>query len=134
MFFSTDRTRYNSLCAKYQVKAFPSLIVLSSSGQVLTYTGVQEIYNNSADSIRQWAKGNCLIFSCISYKEKYVLDGVSCSLLDAQTVPIVTAFVIIRIIIRVTENEYISRSFRWLSKLPFNQLQFSWIRYSTWIE
>jgi hypothetical protein len=90
MFFSADRTRYNSLCAKYQVKAFPSLIVLSSSGKVLTSTGVQEIYNNSADAIRQWAKGNCFLFSCTSYKEKYVSDGVSCSLSDAQIVSIAT--------------------------------------------
>ncbi len=71
------------------------MIVLSSTGEILTSIGVQEIYSKGADAILEWSQGKCFLFSFTSHKGEYVGAGgsVSCSLTDIQSVLLGTALV-----------------------------------------
>ncbi|CAF1528629.1 unnamed protein product [Adineta ricciae] len=57
----SDRTRKQALVKKFNVKRIPCLIVLSSSGEVLTSKGVAEINAYGADSIRRWLQEETLL-------------------------------------------------------------------------
>jgi hypothetical protein len=70
------------------------LIVLSSTGEILTSIGVQEIYSKGADAILEWSQGKWFLFSYVAHKGEYVEQGsVSCSLTDIQSVLLGTALV-----------------------------------------
>ena len=52
-----DRAREQLLRSKYGVTGIPCLIILSSSGQVITIKGVHEVSNNGAACFAAWMTG-----------------------------------------------------------------------------
>ncbi|UJR17248.1 hypothetical protein I4U23_004143 [Adineta vaga] len=55
-----DRARKDALCSKYSVTAIPYLIILSSSGEVITMNGVQEVISGGISCFAAWSTVNLI--------------------------------------------------------------------------
>ena len=51
----SERTRQDNLTKKFNVTGIPRLVILSPTCQVITTTGVQDIYSNGIENIRKWS-------------------------------------------------------------------------------
>jgi len=51
----SERTRKDNLSRQFNVTGIPCLIILSPTCQVITKTGVQDIYSNGIENIRKWS-------------------------------------------------------------------------------
>ncbi|CAF1478616.1 unnamed protein product, partial [Adineta ricciae] len=66
----SDRARKDTLGTKYDVEGIPCLIVLSSSGQVITTEGVEEVSSGGYECFLRWASASQIIITTIEYSDE----------------------------------------------------------------
>ncbi|CAF1478660.1 unnamed protein product [Adineta ricciae] len=66
----SDRARKDALDSKYGVEGIPCLIVLSSSGQVITTEGVEEVSSGGYECFLRWASASQIIITTIGHSDE----------------------------------------------------------------
>ncbi|CAF1169914.1 unnamed protein product [Adineta steineri] len=75
----SERDRAKTLGEKFEVEGIPSLVVLSSSCEVLVADGVDEIRSASKDALLKWSEGKRLFWSREAKEGEHVWEGTSCT-------------------------------------------------------
>ncbi|CAF3102044.1 unnamed protein product [Rotaria sp. Silwood2] len=63
------------LSEKFQVCGIPSLVVLTSSCDVLTMDGVEEVQSVSDEALRLWSQGKCVFWTRPPSKGEHVWEA-----------------------------------------------------------
>ncbi|CAF3280107.1 unnamed protein product [Rotaria sp. Silwood2] len=68
------------LSEKFQVCGIPSLVVLTSSCDVLTMDGVEEVQSVSDEALQLWSQGKCVFWTRPPSEGEHVWEGITCTL------------------------------------------------------
>jgi thiol-disulfide isomerase/thioredoxin len=64
---------------KFNVEGIPSLVVLSSTCEIITSDGVDEIRAESNEALQKWSQGKRLFWSREAREGEYVWEGTTCT-------------------------------------------------------
>ncbi|CAF1135579.1 unnamed protein product [Adineta steineri] len=75
----SDRDRAKELGDKFEIQSIPRLIVLSSSFEIITLNGIEEISIGSEEALIKWSEGKSLCWSREAKENEYVWENGICS-------------------------------------------------------